>query len=65
MRSQLFNELPIVASVDGRMLCMHGGISQTIKGWDTLKEMKVSLTATREALHASRSLLEAAHDCGV
>ncbi|KAF8385633.1 hypothetical protein PRIPAC_74775 [Pristionchus pacificus] len=38
--NKLFNELPLCATVSRRQLCMHGGISQHIKDWNSLTELK-------------------------
>ncbi|GMS80853.1 hypothetical protein PENTCL1PPCAC_3028, partial [Pristionchus entomophagus] len=38
--NKLFNELPLCAAVSRRLLCMHGGISQHIKDWSSLTELK-------------------------
>ncbi|VDN90614.1 unnamed protein product [Brugia pahangi] len=35
-----FNELPLCANVNNRLICMHGGISPLIHGWHSLKNLK-------------------------
>ncbi|CAD5219823.1 unnamed protein product [Bursaphelenchus xylophilus] len=35
-----FNELPLSALVNNRILAMHGGISPDIKNWDSLKKLQ-------------------------
>ncbi|EFP05963.1 hypothetical protein CRE_04914 [Caenorhabditis remanei] len=36
----VFNELPLCARVGQRILCMHGGIPQNYKSWDSFRELK-------------------------
>lgn len=38
---QCFNELPLSALVNQRILTMHGGISPDIKGWESLRNLRV------------------------
>ncbi|KAF1756937.1 hypothetical protein GCK72_013392 [Caenorhabditis remanei] len=40
--NDVFAELPICASINRKILCMHGGISTEIKSWLTLSEMSKS-----------------------
>lgn len=35
-----FNELPLCAKVNNRLICMHGGISPLLKGWHSLENLE-------------------------
>ncbi|VDK43099.1 unnamed protein product [Anisakis simplex] len=37
---RVFNELPLCAKVNGRILCMHGGISPLISSWSSLSTLQ-------------------------
>uniref|UniRef100_A0A914XLS7 Serine/threonine-protein phosphatase n=1 Tax=Plectus sambesii TaxID=2011161 RepID=A0A914XLS7_9BILA len=41
----VFNELPLVAVVAGRIICMHGGLSPDIKDWRSLQLLSKPRTA--------------------
>lgn len=40
--NDVFAELPLCASINRKILCMHGGISQKIENWKSLTDMNVS-----------------------
>ncbi|UMM27335.1 hypothetical protein L5515_010670 [Caenorhabditis briggsae] len=40
--NDVFSELPICASINRKILCMHGGISPNIESWTSLTEMSKS-----------------------
>ena len=42
--NELFNYLPLAASIEGKILCMHGGIGRSInKVWDTVAQCCISM----------------------